>query len=143
MAARPDSIYAKFAIGAGLLFALLEIAYFATSHPPYDAVHYLFGWDFVNTWMGGRAALAGHPEAYFDYAHYNVVLHKMFAASLPKYNWSYPPHILLLIWPFGLLPYMTSYIAWLIAGLGLYLWSAREGGIDRTQLLFIALAPVV
>jgi hypothetical protein len=136
------AVYTRFAVGGAILFALFEAVYFATSHPPYDAVHYLFGWDFVNTWMGGRAALGGHPEQYFDYAHYNAVLHAMFAASLPKYNWSYPPHILLLIWPFGLFPYMASYIAWVAAGLGFYLWSARDGEADGGQILFIALAPV-
>ena len=137
------AIYTKFAVGAGILFALFEIVYFATSHPPYDAVHYLFGWDFVNTWMGGRAALHGHPEQYFDYAHYNVALHKLFAANLPKYNWSYPPHILLLIWPFGLLPYMASYVTWVAAGLGLFLWSASEGKFEKQHMLFLLFAPVV
>ncbi len=142
-AARPDAVYTKFAIGAGALFALFEIAYFATAHLPYDAVHYLIGWDFVNTWMGGRAALHGHPEFYFDYARYNAVLHHIFAADLPKYNWSYPPHILLLIWPFGLLPYLASYAAWIVAGLCVFLWSAGEGEFDSHRLMFVMFAPVV
>ncbi len=140
---KPKPIYRDFAIGAAVLFALFETAYFATARLPYDMLHYLVGWDFVNTWMGARVALHGHPQAYFDYGNYNIVLHRIFAASLPKYNWSYPPHILLLIWPFGLLPYLASYAAWVAAGLAAFLWSASEGRLDGSRLFFLAVAPVV
>jgi hypothetical protein len=60
-----------------------------------------------------------------------------------SYFWSYPPHILLLIWPFGLMPYLLGYVAWCVLGLAAFVAAARTGGVERRNLLFIALAPAV
>ncbi len=142
----PDSInrvYLGFAIGGFVYFALFEALYFSTTSLPYDRTTLLVGWDFVNTWMGGRVALHGNPQALFDFQHYNDVLKSLFPAQLPRHNWSYPPHILLLIWPLGLLPYLSAFVAWLAAGLGLFLWVASEGRMDVRRLGFLAFSPVV
>jgi hypothetical protein len=140
--ARAPSLYAKFALGFGVFFALFEILYFRTGQFPYDGLHYVIGWDFVNSWMGGKAALAGNPAIYFDHDHYNLLLRQAFGADLPDHNWSYPPHVLLLLWPFGLFPYLASYALWIAAGLGFFLWAASEGKLDRGLLLFLALSPI-
>ena len=59
----PDDVYAKMTAVAAV-FAVVSIAsYLFISKPPYDMSGYLIGRDFVNTWMGARAALAGHPAA--------------------------------------------------------------------------------
>ena len=139
---RADVLYTRFALGAAVLVATFEFFYFRTGHFPYDGLNYLIGWDFLNTWMGGNVALHGHPSAYFDYHRYNTVIHHMFAANMPNYNWSYPPHVLLLIWPFGLFSYVTSYVLWVVTGFGLFLWTASDGKLDRGLLLFLASSPV-
>jgi alpha-1,2-mannosyltransferase len=102
----------------------------------------LFGWDFVNTWLGAKAVVHGQPASLFDLHKYNTFLHSIFSAKVPDHNWSYPPHILLLIWPFEFLPYLASYVAWITIGLALYLWVSNEGG-DRSRFWFLALSPVV
>ena len=139
---RAATLYTGFALGAGVLFAVFEIFYFRSGHFPYDGLNYIVGWDFVNSWMGGRAALHGGLQTYFEVHRYNAEIHRLFAANVPFHNWSYPPHILLLLWPFGLLPYLASYALWLVAGLGVYLWAASGARFDRELLLFLALSPV-
>ncbi len=135
-------LYTRFALGAGVLFAIFEVFYFRSGHFPYDGLNYVVGWDFVNSWMGGRAALHGGLQTYFEVHRYNAEIHRLFAANVPFHNWSYPPHILLLLWPFGLFPYLASYALWLVAGLGVYLWAASGPKFDRELLLFLALSPV-
>jgi alpha-1,2-mannosyltransferase len=139
---RTAKLYTAFALGAGMLFAIFEIFYLRSGHFPYDGLNYVVGWDFVNSWMGGRAALHGDLQTYFEVHRYNAQIHRLFAPDLPFHNWSYPPHILLLLWPFGLFPYLASYALWLVAGLGVYLWAASNGKLDRELLLFLALSPV-
>lgn len=138
-----DPIYGKFAAGFAIFFALFEVFYFATARLPYDIVHQLVGWDYLNTWMGAHAALFGKPQEFFEYRHYNAILHEFFPGAKYPHNWSYPPHILLLIWPFGLFPYLVSYALWIAIGLAAFLWVGGEGGLDSNRLLFLAAAPVV
>jgi hypothetical protein len=138
-----DPIYRKFAARFAVFFALFEIVYLATSKLPYDAVHHIVGWDYLNTWMGAHAALFGRPQDFFDFEHYNAILRGVFPGEKYAHNWSYPPHILLLIWPFGLFPYLVSYALWTVGGLAAFLWVGCEGKLDRGRLLFLAAAPVV
>src|SRR3546814_141809 len=46
--------------------------------------------------------------------------------------------MLLLVWPFGQLPYIWSLAAWSFLWLGLYLWTSIVGRSD-TQILLLAL----
>ena len=139
---RTAALHTGFALGAGVVFAVFEFFYLRSGRLPYDGLNYVVGWDFVNSWMGGRAALHGDLQSYFEVHRYNAQIHHLFAPNLPFHNWSYPPHILLLLWPFGLFPYLASYALWLVAGFGVYLWAASDGKFDRELLLFLALSPV-
>jgi alpha-1,2-mannosyltransferase len=148
--AAADELYAKLTVAAGVFFAVLEVCYFVMagrhlSGPiPSDGFGTAIGRDFVNTWMGGRSAFSGGPAAWFDFETYNTVLrHLTGRADLPDLFWSYPPHLILFIWPLGLLPYLPAYAVWCAAGLALYLWAARSGGADRKYMLFLAVAPGV
>jgi alpha-1,2-mannosyltransferase len=134
---------------AGLLVSLfaldLKLA-IEQSFPrfPLDQAGYQVGRDFLNTWMGGKAAFSGGPAAWFDSDAYNAVVQKVTGdPDLPPLFWSYPPHLLLFIWPFGLLGYLPAYALWCIIGLALYVRSAFAGGVDRKFWLFLAVAPAV
>ena len=60
-----------------------------------------------------------------------------------RYVWSYPPHILLLVWPLGLLPYFPAFILWTLLGFAVFLYAAHCAGVERQHLVFIAVAPAV
>jgi hypothetical protein len=131
-------VYTYFLAGSALFSACVLTAYYSHAKPPFDWLHYLIGRDFVNMWMGARAALSGTPEVLFEMHRYCALLQQTFSPSLPLHNWSYPPHILLLIWPFGFFPYLAGYLLWLVVGLGLMLWVSGR----KDSFLFLILAPV-
>lgn len=140
--ARTEKLYAA-ACFAGVLSAVVFIAaYVATLSPPFDALGFVIGHDFVNVWMGAGAALKGHPSALFDFAHYQTMLRGAFGPT-PPHNWSYPPSLFLFIWPLGLLSYLWALAAWSIAGLAAYLFAAAPKGGDWRAVLLIVAAPAV
>jgi len=146
-----DDIYAKFTLAGGVLLCSLEVIYFAISDwpsfflPSVDAFgHTAIGRDFLNVWMGGRSALADGPAAWFDFPAYNQFLRDFLGRpDLHDYFWSYPPHILLFIWPFGLMPYLAAFVLWIALGFAVFLFAAVASGIERRQLMFISVAPAV
>ncbi len=109
---------------------------------PSDGLGPAIGRDFVNTWIGGRSAFAGGPAPWFDFDTYNAMLRQLIGnPDFPDLFWSYPPHLILFIWPLGLLPYLPAYAVWCAGGLALYLWAARSGGVENRHTLFLAVAP--
>jgi len=141
--------YTLFTVIGCAMLASAEIAYFLFSPVPSFYVPSVDGFggtaigrDFLNTWMGGRSALAEGPAAWFDFEVYNDLLRAMIGIT-ESYFWSYPPHVLLFIWPFGLMPYLPAFVLWTLGGFALFLYAARSGGVERKHLLFVAVAPAV
>src|ERR1700744_835761 len=139
-------IYDKLCIAAGAFFAVNAIALaifsgWPPAHGPWlDFQHYLLGRDFINFWMAGRSIASGGPAPWFDYQAYNNALQKILGDEYPPTFWSYPPNIVLFVWPFGLLPYLTAYVAWCSIGIALYLFSCSSA-VDRGRLKLLAFFP--
>jgi alpha-1,2-mannosyltransferase len=147
---RVDDLYAKCAFGAVVLLVVAEGLYFALwphpafFRPSWDVMDGPFGRDFLNVWMGARSVFAGGPAGWFDADTYNAAVQAMLPPppSGPyTVFWSYPPHLLLFTWPFGLMPYFAAYAAWCIAGLAAFAVAVRAGGIEARNLPFVVLAP--
>jgi hypothetical protein len=138
--------YAKWTVGAAVFFVTLEIFYLVLAGLPplakpwVDGTHFVIGRDFLNTWMGGRSVFGDGPAAWFDLRVYNAALRDLLGTAYQEHFWSYPPHVLLFIWPFGLMPYLPAYIAWCAIGIALFLF-ASHAAIPRQRLLFLAVAP--
>jgi len=135
--------YAKLAFAIGVFLVVLEAAYLLASHLPYDPEGFLVGRDFVNTWMGARIALTGDPTPWFDFDTYNAALRSTWGAAYPQHIWSYPPHLLLFTWPFGLMPYLPGLAVWSAIGFALYLIAAADGDRRPQTLILLAVAPAV
>jgi hypothetical protein len=145
-----EELYAKATFAIGIVFLGFELAYFLSLqsfsfvHPSIDAFGFPVGHDFINSWMGGRSAFAGGPGPWFDAETYNAALRQITGRpDIPVHYWSYPPHIVLLLWPLGLLPYLPAYVLWCGLGLALYVFAARCGGARQNRILFLAIAPGV
>jgi alpha-1,2-mannosyltransferase len=145
-----DEFYAWCAVSGIALLAALELSYLAIAQsfsfaaPSIDPFGYAVGRDFINSWMGGRSAFSGGPAPWFDVATYNAALREITGrADFPIHFWSYPPHLVLLLWPLGLLPYLPAYALWCVGGLMLYLFAAQSGGASRRHMLFLAVTPAV
>ena len=77
--------------------------------------------DFGSIWVAGRAIMAGVDP-------YNVEAFKAFGDQLlgiGHYNFTYPPHALLLFTPFSLLPAVPAFIVWSIFSVILFYVAAR------------------
>jgi len=146
-----QDVYAKLTVGAAVFFVTLEIAYLVfaglppigklwSAKPWVDGTHFVLGRDFLNSWMGGRSVFGAGPAAWFDAVAYNAALRDLLGTPYAEHFWSYPPHILLFIWPLGLMPYLPAYVAWCALGIALYLL-ASSPVISRERLLFLAVAP--
>jgi alpha-1,2-mannosyltransferase len=133
----------KLAFAIGVVVAGFEIGYLLYSPIPYDPVGYLIGRDFVNTWVGGELALTRHPQTHFAVDAYNALLAQKFGGQYPLHIWSYPPHLLLFTWPFALMPYMTAYVIYGVAGLVVYLLVVTDGQRRADHLVLLILAPAV
>jgi len=145
-----QTVYVAFTLAAtGLLLSLLVLDLklaIEQSFPSFilDPAGYQVGRDFLNTWMGAKSAFSGGPAAWFDSDAYNAVVQKITGdPDLPPLFWSYPPHLVLFTWPFGLFGYLPAYALWSVIGLALYLRAAFAGGVDRKFWLFLAAAPAV
>ncbi len=149
-----ETLYAMLTLAAAVFFVTVEGLYIASWPTPsfwlptMDSLSAAFGRDFLNTWMGGRSAFAGGPAPWFDAHVYNGLLRDMLGPDYPQtpqqpYYWSYPPHLILFTWPFGLLPYLPAFVAWCGLGLAGFVAAARAGGVERRYLPFLAVAPAV
>jgi len=136
-------LFFKLAFAFGVVIAGLEIGYLVKSPLPFDAAGYVIGRDFVNAWLGGKVALSGDPSPYFEYTAYQRLLAEHFGPNYPIHIWSYPPHLLLLTWPLGLMPYMTAYIVYCVLGLILYVAVASDGSRKPEHLVLLVIAPAV
>ncbi len=74
---------------------------------------HLIGLDFALFWSTGVAVLRGEAALPFN-IHANVALHKeLFGAAAQVLGWHYPPFLLALVAPLGLLPYGWALGVWL------------------------------
>jgi hypothetical protein len=140
---RPVDHFVALALAFGGFMVVLEVWYLVASHWPYDPEGFLIGRDFVNTWMGARIALTGDPTPWFDYKAYNAALQAAWGADYPHHLWSYPPHLLLLTWPFALIAYMPAFFLWSALGLAAYLLTATEGQWRWQTVLLLIMSPAV
>jgi hypothetical protein len=133
----------KLALAFGIGIAVLEGAYLCYSKWPYDVQGYMVGRDFVNAWVGAKLAWTSDPGAFFGIKAYTRLLADTFYPGFPFHIWSYPPHILLFIWPFAFLPYLTAYVLYCLFGWLLYVAVVSDGDRRADHLLLIAFAPAV
>jgi hypothetical protein len=134
------------AILGGLACAAMAIAFYWKTQwaaPfPRDATSLAVGRDFLNFWMYGREAFAHDPARFYDPATYNRALSALLGAGYPGQTWSYPPTIMLVAAPFGLLPYKLTLLFWTMLGVAaLYFASARDLG-NRWLIVLVSPAAV-
>ena len=131
------------AVGA-ILAAILVVAL-----RPWDLVSGFligapFGRDFVNFWLGGKLGLDGNLDLLIDLQAYNALLLNIFQHNpLPSFVYSYPPHSLLLLTPFGALPYVPAAILWTALNIGCIAAATRLLTNDWTWAIIACLSPAV
>ena len=99
------------------LAAILVSRLFMPAGGGLDVSGYQIGRDFINVWIGSQLAFSGHVDVAYDFAAYQTAIKELFGQTLPYHVFSYPPHSLLLYWPFAHLPYFWGLALWTAAGL--------------------------
>lgn len=98
-----------------------------------------FGRDFVNFWTAPHLTLDRGTAALFDGEAYNAAIREGFGYRAPnRMIFSYPPHALLLLMPFGLLPYLPALTLWTGLNLGALALASRR--LSRAGASFAGLA---
>jgi hypothetical protein len=142
--AEEDRVFLRdLVVGGGLLFVATFFAYLFTlswaPDYPRDSTTLVVGRDFMNFWMYGQAATSAEPGRFYDPAIYNAHLGSILGRDHPGLNWSYPPSIMLLAAPFGLIGYFPALLAWSLLGIAVFipvaLRYARGAGIAGWKIL--------
>jgi hypothetical protein len=108
---------------------------------PRDGNELAVGRDFLNFWIAGRHAWESDPGRYYDMATYQQAMAPLVGANYPGQVWSYPPAIMLLAAPFGLLPYHTALAVWTAIGPIVFLLALRQWTRDPVLLVAATLCP--
>lgn len=108
--------------------------------------------DFANYWLSGRLAVSGDVAALAAQPAHQAALESAFGLSgMEPRSWSYPPHLLLLTWPLGLVSYPVAYAAFMAVTGGWFAWAvwvcARDLAGENRRAVFAAamglLAPFI
>jgi hypothetical protein len=139
------AVIKAFAILGGFFFVATAGTYLygldtSTSFPR-DGSSLVVGRDFLNFWMYGRAAGHSNPGQWYDVAVYQRELASFLGNGYPGQNWSYPPTVMLIAAPFGLVGYLPALLFWSVAGFALFLVVITRHIADRRALLALAICP--
>ncbi len=133
-----------FAIGISLLLTFwLEREVYRPAADGVDVNDRPIGQDFINIWSGPYFAFHDRIDLLFDPDAYTQAAGERFGHQIQPYTWSYPPHTLLLYWPFSLPPYFAAYALWSVLGLSVWLLTYRlyAGRLDARALLTLCASP--
>ncbi len=100
-------------------------------------------WDFSNLWAGGLFARQGRVHLLFEVDAYRAALRQLFTPLLTDQEWSYPPSMLLLAVPLGLLPVVPAYLVWTFGTIGLLHLAIRPLKLPLLAHLAVLVSPSV
>jgi hypothetical protein len=97
--------------------------------------------DFSAFWPAARLARVGDFAAIYDPARFEAYRQTVFFARVGGLNWFYPPPSLLVVVPFGLLPFGLAFYAWVTILTGLAAWLLRLVRLPRLVIAAALLSP--
>lgn len=99
------------------------------------------GGDFINLWTAGKLLVAAGVGTIYDPAAFEAFQQDFIHANIGARLWAYPPHSLFLVWPFGLVSYLTGFAAWSVFGVGFLAACARRFGFGWREVFVLVLSP--
>lgn len=89
--------------------------------------------DFLSFWAAGHLAAAGHPSWAYDFARHRA-LEAQVVARIGILPFPYPPPFLIVVTPFGLLPFWVALGLWIPITAALFLIASRPVAEARFAL---------
>jgi hypothetical protein len=99
--------------------------------------------DFLALWAAGRAALAGHAAAAYDWPTLRLIEENAVGHFNGYLGWRYPPPFLFVAAALALLPYASAFLVWLFGTFLCYLAAIRAIIGDRVGYFLAAAFPPV
>ena len=97
----------------------------------------VLGNDFLFFYSASKLVLAGDPLTVFDQKRF-FDLQEAIAGQRVQFPFAYPPHILLLLAPLALLPYLPALYAWLALTMAPFIYVMRRmSGAPLLALIFL------
>jgi alpha-1,2-mannosyltransferase len=130
-------------IGGGAAIFLLVFVFDVRPWDLHDAmmIGAPIGRDFVNFWVGGRLAIEGRLDILVDFDRYNDLIFQLFHHNARGLVFSYPPHILLLLVPFGALPFLPAVLIYSAGNVALLAAATRLIARERVLAVAACLSP--
>ena len=102
-----------------LAFTLIGIYKHFVPYPPglSNEQGYHYGHDFIVYYATAQMTLDGDAAAVYELEKIHAVQNAIIQRKVPYAPWVYPPTFLLLILPFGFLPYIGAYTAWCVSSI--------------------------
>lgn len=98
-----------------------------------------FGEDFLNFWSAARLAISGRATLIYDLRLFHDFQQAVVGGPIDLYHYSYPPVMLLLTAPIGLLPYEAGWLVWQVGGWLAFALAVRR--VAPSNWFLLALAP--
>lgn len=95
--------------------------------------------DFLSFWAAGHLTAGGHPSWAYDFARHHLVETQV-VGPLGILPFPYPPPFLILVTPFGLLPFWIALALWIAITAGLFVLASRSIAEARFALAQAAAA---
>jgi alpha-1,2-mannosyltransferase len=128
----------------GAAFLAIACVYWLSALDGIDYAGKPVGGDFINHWTGAKLALAQRTLDIFDLEAFHSAQRIFLGLDFVEpHIWSYPPTMLLIVWPLGFFGHVPAYVVWTLGGLAAALLGARALGIDRAGLFTLALSPAI
>ncbi len=99
------------------------------------------GGDFINLWSAARLVPEGRAEDIYRFENFMAYEVGMTGAPIGVRFWAYPPHSLLLAWPFGLLPFYAALTLWSALGLAVLALGCRRLGLNALEVAIVLVSP--
>jgi arabinofuranan 3-O-arabinosyltransferase len=100
--------------------------------------------DFCSFWVGGNFATSNDPAAAYDYSAFGAAQAALVGPrhhNFPPFYFAYPPVFLFIVYPLGLMPYLTAFTVWSLLTLVLYMM-AVHAVIPRWTTVIASVTPI-
>ncbi|HEU4809931.1 MAG TPA: hypothetical protein VFS69_04660, partial [Sphingomicrobium sp.] len=85
----------------------------------------MVGRDFLNAWAGGQLVVHGQVDRIYSVQAYIGELRALLGHAIGFHAFSYPPTLLLFLWPLGLIGYVPALLLWIVVTGAALLMAAR------------------
>jgi alpha-1,2-mannosyltransferase len=101
------------------------------------------GADFAILWSAATLAVDGRAAVVMDIDVFRMAQQQLVGETFTVYPWLYPPHLLVLIRPLGLVSYMAGWVLWGVAGFAAFAFAswcaARRFALDLSGVAMAGL----